>query len=86
VLSIVGLSSQSTTGAAQPNLAAYHAAFLAAALLALIAACIALGISDRDAAPTMQPQAKQTAQEAVPDQPSLMEAGSRSAVRRETSE
>jgi EmrB/QacA subfamily drug resistance transporter len=86
VLSIVGLSSQSTTGAAQPNLAAYHAAFLAAALLALIAACIALGISDRDAAPTMRPQTRQIAQEAVSEQPSLMEAGSRSAVRRETSE
>jgi EmrB/QacA subfamily drug resistance transporter len=86
VLSIVGLSSQSSTGAAQPNLAAYHAAFLAAALLALIAACIALGISDRDAAPTMQLQVRKAPQEAVPEQPSLMEAGSRSAVRRETSE
>jgi MFS family permease len=86
VLSIVGQTSQSTTGAAVPPLAAYHAAFLAAALLALIAACIALGISDRDAAPTMRPQARQTAQEAVPEQPSLMEAGSTSSLRRETKE
>jgi EmrB/QacA subfamily drug resistance transporter len=86
VLSIVGQTSQSTTGATVPPLAAYHAAFLAAALLALIAACIALGISDRDAAPTMRPQARQTAQEAIPEQPSLMEAGSTSLLRRETSE
>src|SRR2546421_11487192 len=83
VLSIVGLN---TTGTAQPNLTAYHAAFLAAAALALIAACIALGISDRDAAPTMRPEARQAAHEATPEQPSLMEAGSSSAVRSETSE
>jgi hypothetical protein len=38
----------------QPNLAAYHAAFLAAAVLALIGACKALTISDRDAAATMK--------------------------------
>ena len=86
VLSIVGQTSQSTPGAAVPPLAAYHAAFLAAALLALIAACIALGISDRDAAPTMRPQARQTAQEAVPEQPSLLEAGSTSSLRREIRE
>lgn len=53
VLSIVGTTSISVTGAIQPNLAAYHAAFLTAAVLALIAACIALTISDRDAAVTM---------------------------------
>ena len=54
VLSIIGPTTISATGAVQPNLAAYHAAFLAAAVLALIAACIALTISDRDAAVTMR--------------------------------
>jgi hypothetical protein len=83
VLSIVGLN---TTGTAQPDLTAYHAAFLAAAALALIAACIALGISDRDAAPTMRPQVKQAAHEVTQGQPSLMGAGSSSGVRSETKE
>lgn len=54
VLSIVGPTTMSATGAVEPNLAAYHAAFLAAAVLALIAACFALTISDRDAAGTMK--------------------------------
>ena len=54
VLSIVGVTTLSATGVVQPNLAAYHAAFLAAAALALIGACIALTISDRDAAATMK--------------------------------
>jgi EmrB/QacA subfamily drug resistance transporter len=54
VLSIVGVTTLGTTGVVQPNLAAYHAAFLAAAALALIGACIALTISDRDAAATMK--------------------------------
>ena len=86
VLSLVGMTSLSATGTAQPNLMAYHAAFLAAAALALIAACLALGISDRDAAPTMRPQARQAAHKATPERPSLMEAGSSSAVRSETRE
>jgi hypothetical protein len=54
VLSVMGPTTLSATGTVEPNLAAYHAAFLAAALLALIAACIALTISDRDAAGTMR--------------------------------
>ncbi len=54
VLSTLGVTTLSATGVVQPNLAAYHAAFLAAALLALIGACIALTISDRDAAVTMK--------------------------------
>ena len=53
VLSIVGTTYLSPTGAVQPNLAAYHAAFLAAAGLALIGACVALAIHDEDAASTM---------------------------------
>jgi EmrB/QacA subfamily drug resistance transporter len=54
VLGIVGVTTLGTTGVVQPNLTAYHAAFLAAAALALIGACIALTISDRDAAATMK--------------------------------
>jgi EmrB/QacA subfamily drug resistance transporter len=54
VLSTLGATTLSSTGAVQPNLAAYHASFLAAAVLALIGACIALTISDRDAAVTMK--------------------------------
>src|SRR5205085_9706830 len=58
VLSAVGPTHLSVTGQVQPNLAAYHAAFLAAAVLMLIAAGIALAVSDRDAAPSMPSQAK----------------------------
>jgi EmrB/QacA subfamily drug resistance transporter len=54
VLSIIGITTLSTSGVLEPNLFAYHAAFLAAAVLALIAACIALTISDKDAAVTMR--------------------------------
>ncbi|MFL5664419.1 MAG: hypothetical protein ACJ8BW_24195, partial [Ktedonobacteraceae bacterium] len=41
---------------------AYHAAFLAASALALIAAFIGLAISDREAAPSMQRQIKRKEQ------------------------
>jgi EmrB/QacA subfamily drug resistance transporter len=54
VLSIVGPVIVSAPSSAQPNLAAYHAAFLMSAALALIAAGIALFIHDRDAAATMR--------------------------------
>ena len=54
VLSIIGPTTLSANGTVEPNLLAYHAAFLAAAVLALIAACIALTVSDRDAAVTMR--------------------------------
>jgi len=53
VLSIIGTTTLSATGTIEPNLFAYHAAFLAAAILTLIAACIALAVSDKDAAVTM---------------------------------
>jgi EmrB/QacA subfamily drug resistance transporter len=86
VLSIVGTTRLSATGTVEPNLTAYHAAFLAAALLALVAAGIALAISDRDAAATMRPQVRQTAQEATPEQPSRVEAGSQTALRKDTRE
>ena len=54
VLSIIGTTTLSATGTVEPNLFAYHAAFLAAAILTLIAACIALAVSDKDAAVTMR--------------------------------
>jgi EmrB/QacA subfamily drug resistance transporter len=60
VLSAVGPTLLSANGAQLPNLAAYHAAFLAAAVLALTAACIALAVSDQDAAATMQRQVRQS--------------------------
>ena len=53
VLSVIGPTTLSASGMEEPNLSAYHAAFLAASVLALIAACIALAISDKDAAVTM---------------------------------
>lgn len=45
-------------GTPQPNLAAYHAAFLTSAALVLIAACTALFIHDSDAAATMKMRRK----------------------------
>ncbi len=58
ILSAVGPTRLSAGGKIVPNLTAYHAAFLAAAVLALIGAGIALAVSDRDAAPSMQPRVK----------------------------
>jgi EmrB/QacA subfamily drug resistance transporter len=54
VLGIVGPTQLNAAGVVVPNVTAYHAAFFAAAALALIAAGIALTIHDRDAAPTMK--------------------------------
>ena len=54
VLSIVGPVIVGVHGARQPNITAYHAAFLTSAALALTAAGIALFIRDRDAASTMR--------------------------------
>lgn len=58
VLSIVGPTRLSVAGAVVPNVTAYHAAFFAAAALALIAAAIALAIHDSDAAATMRQREK----------------------------
>lgn len=69
VLSIIGPVSLGARGTAQPNLAAYHAAFLASAALALIAACIALTIHDRDAAATM----RKGSPKETPEQPVIIE-------------
>jgi EmrB/QacA subfamily drug resistance transporter len=54
VIGIVGPVSIGAHGSIQPNLTAYHAAFVTAAALALTAACIALFIHDRDAESTMR--------------------------------
>jgi hypothetical protein len=43
-------------GHREPNLAAFHWAFGVAAIIALLAAGVALGIDDADAAPTMKPR------------------------------
>ncbi len=65
VLSAVGMTQLSTSGAIVPNLTAYHAAFLAAAVLALLAACIGLTVHDSDAAATMRRRARQVKQESI---------------------
>jgi EmrB/QacA subfamily drug resistance transporter len=75
VLSAVGPTRLSATGEVLPNLTAYHAAFLAAAVLALIAAGIALAVSDRDAAPSMQRQIGRSGDEHTSDQAMFVEAG-----------
>jgi EmrB/QacA subfamily drug resistance transporter len=75
VLSAVGPTHLSVTGQVQPNLAAYHAAFLAAAVLMLIAAGIALAVSDRDAAPSMPSQAKWSGKKDTSEQTTSVEAG-----------
>jgi EmrB/QacA subfamily drug resistance transporter len=61
VLAAAGPTEPGVTGGAQPNVAAYHAAFLAAAAFALGAALLALTIRDRDAAPTMQRKRREEA-------------------------
>ncbi len=67
VMSGVGMTRLSTSGATIPNYTAYHAAFLAAALLALIAACIGLAVHDSDASSTMRRSTQQKPQSAVPE-------------------
>ncbi len=54
VLSFVGPFYRNEAGIVLPNLNAYHAAFLAAAALALLGAIIALAVHDSDAASTMK--------------------------------
>jgi EmrB/QacA subfamily drug resistance transporter len=53
VLAIVGATRTSPSGVVAPHLAAYHAAFIGAALLALLAALLALMVPDAAAAPSM---------------------------------
>ncbi len=56
VLAGVGLVSVDAAGIESPNLTAYRAAFLTAAVLALIGAAFALKVPDADAANTMRPK------------------------------
>lgn len=76
VLSAVGTTQLSASGTVVPNLTAYHVAFLAAAALSLIAAAIALTVSDRDAAVTMQRKARQKADESTQEEVLVSGAGS----------
>jgi MFS family permease len=57
VLALVG-TTQVVAGSTVPNLAGYHAAFLVAAGIALLAVGAAMRIHDRDAASTMVPAGK----------------------------
>lgn len=67
VLSIIGTTTLSATGSVEPNLFAYHAAFLAASVLTLIAACIALAVSDKDAAVTMRRKSSTVESDEMPE-------------------
>src|SRR6266568_7582143 len=67
VLIVIGPTTLNASGTVEPNLFAYHAAFLAAAVLALIAAGIALTISDRDAAVTMRRKSRTIEHDDVPE-------------------
>ena len=68
VMSAVGLTLLSTGGTIVPNFTAYHAAFIASAILALIAAIIGLSIHDSDAAATMRPKTRRAQEKIIPDQ------------------
>ncbi|MGN6563008.1 MAG: MFS transporter, partial [Thermomicrobiales bacterium] len=70
VLAAVGPVVYTASGAARPNLDAYHAAFLTAAGFALLGALLALIVPDRDAAATMQVRGRrEPAQRALTDAP-----------------
>lgn len=67
VISLVGMTQANASGAVIPNLTAYHAAFVASAVLALIGACFGLTVRDSDAASTMRRKVKEVVPESVPD-------------------
>jgi EmrB/QacA subfamily drug resistance transporter len=67
VISAVGLTHLNASGAVVPNLTAYHAAFIASAVLALIAAGFGFAVRDSDAAATMRPKKPPVDVESVPD-------------------
>ena len=67
VISAVGITQLSTNGTNIPNFTAYHAAFLAAAALALVAAGIGLATRDSDAASTMRRSPQPIQQAVVPE-------------------
>ena len=63
VLSAVGITQLSISGTIMPNITAYHAAFIAAAVLAFTAACFGLTVRDSDAAATMRRKTRRAEQE-----------------------
>ncbi len=67
VISVFGLTQRSASGAIMPNFTAYHAAFLAAALLVLIAACLGFAVRDSDASSTMRRSVQNDEQEILPE-------------------
>lgn len=75
VLGFVGPTYLSANGTVLPNLTSYHVAFLTAAVLALIGSGVALSISDRDAAVTMQQRVRKTSTGNLPESASSAEAG-----------
>lgn len=75
VLSIVGPVKPNAAGMLVPNLTAYHAAFLAAAALALIGAAFALAVHDKDAASTMRRLPKQSKEDVPAKSVEGVEAG-----------
>ncbi|MBV9713512.1 MAG: DHA2 family efflux MFS transporter permease subunit [Ktedonobacteraceae bacterium] len=62
VISAVGMTQLNANGTVTPNISAYHAAFIASAVLAITAACIGLTVRDSDAAATMRRRVKQDEQ------------------------
>ena len=74
VMSTVGMT-HLVNGSTQPNLMAYHAAFITSAILAVIAASFALRVRDKDAASTMCQRGKQVEPEQVLESALQVEAG-----------
>ncbi|OLB61100.1 MAG: MFS transporter [Ktedonobacter sp. 13_2_20CM_2_54_8] len=74
-LGIVGPTLETATGVVVPNLTAYHAAFLAAAVLEAIAVVFAFTIHDRDAAATMQRQVRHVEEAELSELPPRVETG-----------
>jgi EmrB/QacA subfamily drug resistance transporter len=69
VISAFGSTQRTASGAVQPNLTAYHAAFITAAVLALVAIVFALAIHDKDAAATMRRPGSRAKQQNVSEYP-----------------
>lgn len=67
VISLVGMTQVSVSGAVVPNLTAFHAAFVASAVLALIGAYFGLTVRDSDAAATMRRKVREVVTESAPD-------------------
>jgi EmrB/QacA subfamily drug resistance transporter len=72
VLAAVG-TTHTVAGHVEPNVAAYHAAFLVGAAVALLSSVMALTIVDSDAAATMVPQGTKPAAQETDEAPSSLE-------------